>query len=227
LASADESSFNSSLNEVYEPNWREEISAKTEDNGNQILIKNMVLPRMKEVFKRTKLSSIFDGLEFDEHGQGIEEWLSKKMSINKLDDKDVEALRVWLKILSNNYREETAVRAAEALAGRILKEYLPENFDVGWMLQNMYQGLADLEGKENHTYEPKLAELKAMTRPAVESWITDDPLHYLSLNSWAPSFFEENQRITFLRKAMRKAQEVGIKADIEQVLKEQKPLILC
>ncbi len=111
-----------------------------------------VLKQVKDIMRRTKLSSIFEGLQSDHNGQGINILLSEKDKIenDRLDEYDVEVLIVWAEVLSCNSGEE-----ASRLCKYILDEYYPEDFDVNLILYNMYDLKQDFDYVKSKTKELK------------------------------------------------------------------------
>ncbi len=115
-----------------------------------------VLPKVNQIVKRTKLSSMFEGLEFNENGKGVDKLLSTRIERDRLDENDVEALRVWAQVLSNNYLAESAFTAAEELANYILINYYPVNYDLNMILRSMYRRKRDMYMREDLDYWPRL-----------------------------------------------------------------------
>lgn len=106
-------------------------------------VKN-VLSKAHKIINRTKISSMFKGMGFKVDGEWVEALLSKKIEGDRLDENDVEALRIWANILSNNYQEEETIqektlRAAEKLSNYILTNYYPDDYEINMILQTMYK----------------------------------------------------------------------------------------
>jgi type III secretory pathway component EscV len=91
---------------------------------------------LTEILKGTKLSAFSEGkgLNIDFDGSGVEEFLGcKKIKWERLDEHDVNALRVWANFLSYNEKKESALEASNRLFEHIIDEYYPAgNFDVNY-----------------------------------------------------------------------------------------------
>ena len=193
-----------------------------------------VLKTVNKIVKRTKLSSMFEGFRFELNGEGVGKLLSESKEIerDRLDENDVQALRVWAEVLSNNYqigkdgkveKVKKALDAAEKLLEYILENYCPDNFDVNKILRDMYM-------REKHYYWLKL-ELKGEDRgrrirrkiekcnekirnytetmkPTIKNWLDQDPIHYVAL-MWAANFFEGEERVEFFKRAIESGPEVA------------------
>jgi tetratricopeptide (TPR) repeat protein len=181
-----------------------------------------VLPKVNEIVKRTKLSSMFEKLEFEAGGEKeIDRLLSKKIEKDRLDENDVEAMRVCAEVLANNYQIEKTFRSAEKLSSYILENFYPDNYDINMILRDMYMRKQldywlklKLEGEEN--YGEKLEECNKKIRsytevikPAFENQLDQDPIHYASL-MWVPEFFEGEKLISFFDRAIESGPELAV-----------------
>ena len=168
-----------------------------------------VLPEVRKIIKRTKLSTIYEGFDFNIDGEGIRGFLSKKIERERLDENDVEALRVWAEVLSSNYHSKngSAQSATEELCNYIQENYYPDNFDVNLILQDMYQykiSLSEIEmelekidrRKEIEEFSRKIKSTATIIKQIIEKWLDQDPIHYASLG-WASDFFKDEPERLF------------------------------
>jgi tetratricopeptide (TPR) repeat protein len=144
------------LREKYRKHVKKAIEGYDEAKGRSEGHVKDVLPKVNQIVKRTKLSSMFEGLEFNVNGKGVDKLLSTRIERDRLDENDVEALRVWAQVLSNNYLAEKAFIAAEELANYILVNYYPDNYDLNMILRSMYRRKRDLYMRKDLDYWPKL-----------------------------------------------------------------------
>jgi type III secretory pathway component EscV/tetratricopeptide (TPR) repeat protein len=112
---------------------------------------------LKTMMENTKLTSLFEDLDIDLKGRGVNRLLKneKKIYWERLDEIDVYALRTWAEsIYENNYyklgdKDIKKVKvAAETLEKskllfyHLLKEYVPENFDIHLTLFRVLESLS-------------------------------------------------------------------------------------
>ena len=172
-----------------------------------------VLPKVKEIIGGTKLSSVYEGFNFQISGQGLEGLLREKIEVGRLDENDVDALVVWAEVLSNNFSDDNAQKGARMLCSYIQDLYYPEYFNVGLIMSDM------IELRKKKIYvERKLAEWKGQRREetraqdeetdgyadtirtTIKNWISQDQDNYASL-SWTEGFFGEGDIIEFYKNA--------------------------
>lgn len=105
-----------------------------------------VLPEIEKILEKTRLWSMYDVWELnaDDKGidnlrRGVDNLLSSKIEIYRLDENDIEALKILAEVLSFSFADDDAYKAAEELCKYILKQYYPDNYNVNMILQNMYR----------------------------------------------------------------------------------------
>ncbi len=227
------------LREKYRKHLQKAIHGYDEARGRSERLVRDVLPKVEKIVKRTKLSSMFEGLEFDVDGKGVDELLSNRIEKDRLDENDVEALRVWAQVLSNNYWKKTAIVAAEQLANYILMRYSPENYDLNMILRSMYRRQRSMymrehldqwskvelggevtEGRRQADggvdYEKRIEEcdqkIEGYTeriKPVITDWLDKDPIHYASL-MWTPEYFQAVDLVRFFEKAIEELEKAKL-----------------
>jgi tetratricopeptide (TPR) repeat protein len=172
-----------------------------------------VLPKVKEIIGGTKLSSVYEGFNFQISGQGLEGLLGEKIEVGRLDENDVDALVVWAEVLSNNFSDDNAQKGARMLCGYIQDLYYPEYFNVGLILSDMVElrkrktlverKLAEWKGERREEAREQDEETDGYAdtiRTTIRNWISQDQDNYASL-SWTEGFFRENDIIEFYKNA--------------------------
>ncbi|UCG06438.1 MAG: tetratricopeptide repeat protein, partial [Desulfobacterales bacterium] len=175
------------------------------------------LPEIEKIVNQTKLSSIYQGYQFNVDRQGIEDFLNQKENINKdrLDENDVEALMVWAEALSISMGQ--SIKAVKELFNYVQAEYYPENANSNLIIKDMYElrllyyqvesalGLETVDRKKD--IDEFQGEIDSYSKPVetmIENWLGNDPNHWASL-LWAKDYFAENKYIQYLQKAKHNA----------------------
>ena len=172
-----------------------------------------VLPKVKEIIGGTKLSSVYDGFNFQTDGKGLEGLLRETVEVGRLDENDVDALVVWAEVLSNNFSDDNAQKGARMLCSYIQALYYPEYFNVSLIMSDMIdlrkrktsiqRKLAEWKGKQpaqTQEQDEETHEYADTIRTTIKSWIAQDHDNYASL-SWADGFFSEGDIIEFYKEA--------------------------
>jgi len=165
-----------------------------------------VLPEVQKVMRTTKLSSIYQGFNFDIKGNGVDRLLSADIGRDRLDENDVRALRLWAEVLSNNFRSELALQTAERICTYILENYYPESFDAISIPRDMYlrrkredvlRSSLTTENSERADHDQAIAEstrkFQAYTdllKPVVRDWAERNPTDYAVL-TWVQDVFKD------------------------------------
>lgn len=91
-----------------------------------------------------ELAAIIKGLGIDPAGSSVEEFISLKIGADRLNEKDLDVLRGWADLLSNNQSEESALKASIRLL-EFVDKFIPQTFETDNILFNSYQRLEKLQ----------------------------------------------------------------------------------
>jgi tetratricopeptide (TPR) repeat protein len=153
----------------------------------------------QKIMGRTKLSSLFKGLSPTFKGDGVEEFLGKRIEHERLDETDVDAIFVWAEIISNNQDNPKALLSAEKLC-RFVLQYYPEDFNVHKTLRNVYRYLKVSMTEPDTMYSDSHSKCEKALQRIVDSWMRIDPVHYVSL-LWVKDVFVHEKCIGYYEKA--------------------------
>ena len=103
----------------------------------------VVFEKLDELMNQTKFISLYQGVKIDYNGNGVSDFCKLTVEKDKLDEYDIDALRVWAELLSNNYKGTKALKASEMLC-KYVQNYYPENFDIDLILYRIYSHLEKL-----------------------------------------------------------------------------------
>lgn len=201
---------------------KEEIE-KLSEKGEKITFDYIEIGKVvNSIIKKTKISPIYTGYEFNTDGRGVNEFLSKKDKIkkDKFDESDIEALRVWAELLSHNDENPKAQNKAEDILEYILKEYFPENFDVLLPLHDMnmriikdmiVRWLEDKDKKDRiekiQEYRKKILEYRKIIKPIIDSWDKQGLRRYAT-SRWRESFSEEDIFVSVILDVLKEKEDI-------------------
>jgi tetratricopeptide (TPR) repeat protein len=153
----------------------------------------------QKIMGRTKLSSLFKGLSPTFAGDGVDEFIDKRIEHERLDETDVRAIDVWAEIISNNQDNLKALLSAEKLCKFVLR-YYPEDFNVHKTLRNVYRFLRTPKPESDTVYSDSLSNCQKVLQRIVDTWIRTDPVHYVSL-LWVKDVFSHENCISYYEMA--------------------------
>jgi tetratricopeptide (TPR) repeat protein len=157
-----------------------------------------IFPKLKQIMSRSKLAPLFETIELDFDGGGVAEVLELLRPYQdaryKLDENDVNALRVWAEILANYEGSRTALRAAEKLCN-LLRAFYPEHFDAARILYRVYSSLEALERSQGDIDLAALRQARAESQKQlvviIQHWLANDSMRYVALH-WALVFYDSD-----------------------------------
>jgi tetratricopeptide (TPR) repeat protein len=144
---------------------------------------------IRKIIGKTKLSPLvksFTDLK-DLSEETIDKQLKKNIQVNRLDENDIQALKIWAEYLSiyvPNDRER--FRTAEKLSGYILEDYYPDDFELNRSLLTMYKE----SGSKNYK-NIKQEKLKGI-KTNIDYRYDQDPINFNVLHM-ASKFYEINE----------------------------------
>ncbi|MGA1863689.1 MAG: tetratricopeptide repeat protein [bacterium] len=162
------------------------ITLENEVNVLREKLKNEVFEKITELMEQTKLSALFEGLKINYDGRGIEKIINYRIEVDRLDENDIKALKVWARVFSS-----TAIDVSEKLCHYIQK-YYPDDFDANLILYNIYNQLKKSEAKSACRNKIKIV---------IENWLAQDPTNHASL-TWIREYFDFDSRVKILNRAI-------------------------
>jgi type III secretory pathway component EscV/predicted Zn-dependent protease len=159
--------------------------------------------KIPDIFRNTKLHALTEDLKIDYDGGGVDQFLSmEEIKWDRLDEHDVEALKAWAYVLSNNKKSRAALTASNKLFEHIIEKYYPAgNFDINL---TRFTVLSEFEKQEH--IEVRKEECKINIEKLIVNWLTQDPVHYNTL-AWSIdrmiNIFDFQQQIKLFTRAVR------------------------
>ena len=173
-------------------------------------LQKQVFPKIEKILNETSLSSLLEDLTLDNNTQKIKALLATKIESDKLDETDIEALRVWAEILSYHYKDEDLHWSKELC--HFIQNYYPANFDTNWILYDVYRHLEKFEESEpsRNKISAFIENYRNKISAVIENWLALDSIQYASL-TWATSeFFDFDQLDKFFEQAIYLKPENGV-----------------
>ena len=199
------------LNEMIKKLDREkgELNNKTVELKEEIVklqesLREKIFPKIDEILDQSKFISLSEGLKIKYDGTGVSEFCKKNIEKDKLEENDIDALRAWAELLSNN-TEKKALEASEQLCRYIL-DYYPEDFDTYVILNDISRSLEIRSEKPDFV---KKEDCIKRIRTIIENWLNIDPIYYVSLiwASQSADFFDFEKRAEILKRAIKSESE--------------------
>ncbi len=118
-----------------------ELKKLGEKNIIERNINEIISDALGRILVNTKLSSLFEGLEINYKGRGVDELLNRKFRIDweRLDENDILALEAWADVLSVCGKE--GMYKSVKMCKHLLEIYYPEDFKINLIILDVLRRL--------------------------------------------------------------------------------------
>ncbi len=118
---------------------RKELGKLEEKLEEELKRRVNIFAKLETMMANSNLGALFEGLEIEYKGYGVERVcrLKKEIEKDKLRESDIDALQLWAQILSYNDDEAIALKAAKKLC-ELIKYFSPDHFDATIILHQIF-----------------------------------------------------------------------------------------
>ena len=111
------------------------------------MFESQFISTIKEIVELGKLTSVIEGLGIDVTGSSVKELLKLDITLERLDERDIELMLGWSELLSLNESNKYALNSCIKLCEQISK-YTSKTFDIDYTLWIAFKRLEELEIEE-------------------------------------------------------------------------------
>lgn len=159
-------------------------------DGTHKAIEEKVLPRLRGAISETRLGPMIDLAAVKYEGGGVNYDLLLDVNKERVDENDIQVLRLWAEVLWSNVGGSRAWQDAKSLS-ELHKSHFPEDFDRDLLILDAHGALLRREGRTSgngavsNTRDSGVAKwvreqepmCRSRIRRVVERWLDEDPVH--------------------------------------------------